>query len=534
MYGNFPSLGLQGESGSERQKVIVEFSSPNIAREFTAAHLRSTIHGAFIANIYEAMGYSVVRVNYLGDWGKSLGLLGVGWQKYGSEEALNQQTDQFRYIHDLSTKMEEQLRPSQEARKVSREDGPDSWPFEIQGLLAERDAVFKRMEDGEPEAIALWKKLRAISIEYFVKTYARLNIRFDEYSGESQVSVNSGAVAEVESILKDKGVSEEQDGACFINFQTHGFRGLGTAVVRDRNGCTTYLLRDVATVFERLKTYAFDKMVYVVCEQELHFRRVFKVVALMGHADVANKLQHLTFAGANGHWSHLDKVQQLDNILDQCEKHMHEKIIANPDCYQIEDCDAVAKAMRINSLVIQELSLKKHHRSSFDSTPLTLPEVETGTSLQLCYARLCSAIASIGLYPNPEEIPHVDFNSLSEPPWSELLRLIARYPDATHFSFRALDPRIIVSYLFRVTEELTLCLDDAAEDEPVASKYAARAVLFENVRQVLENGMKLLGTTPVSKWVSTSLFNSDLKLISQLSVSLRLNKQTPQLEFYTI
>jgi arginyl-tRNA synthetase len=502
MYGNFPSLGLQAEPGSGKKRVIVEFSRPNIAREFTAAHLKSSILGAFVANLHEAMGYSVVRINYLGDWGKNLGLLGVGWQKYGSEEVLNQQTDLFRYIHDLYTRMEGELRPEQEARKKARDDGQDASALENQGLFAERDATFKRMEDGEPGAIALWKKLRAISIEYYVETYARLNIKFDEYSGESQVSLDSEAVAQVESMLKEKDIWEEQNGAWVIDFDKHGAR-LGTAAVRDRNGSTTYLLRDIATVFDRLKTHAFDKMVYVVCEHDVHFRQVFKAVELMGRADVANKLHHITFTKANGHASHLGNAQLLGDILDQCENHMREAMATSPDQYQIENCNA--KVVGINSLVLQELSSRKSHNNGLDFNLLTLSEGETGTNLQLCYARLCSAIASLAANPSPEEVAHIDYTSLLDPPWCDILRLIARYPDVTHSAFRNLDPGIILSYLFSVVEELTGCLDDVdkgevdGEGSAAGSKDAARAVLYENVRQVLENGMKLLGTTPISK-----------------------------------
>jgi arginyl-tRNA synthetase len=484
--------------------VVVEFSSPNIARQFTPSHLRSSIIGAFVANIYEAMGYSVARVNYLGDWGKNLGLLGVGWQRHGSEEALNEQTDLFRYIHELYAKMEEELRPEQDARKKARDDGQDASLLESQGLFAERDAAFKRIEDGDPTEIALWKKLRAISVEYYTETFARLNIKFDEFSGESKVCLDSETVAEVESLLKEKRIYEEEHGAWVINFDKYDTK-LGTATVRDRHGSTTYLLRDIATVFNRLKSHAFDKMVYVVCEQDVHFRQVFKAVELMGRPDVAKKLQHITFPKPNTPASHLGNAQLLGDILDQCENYMREAMTANPDQYHIEDANTVAKVFGVNSMVMHELSSRKGHNSGLDFNLLTLSDGETGTNLQLCYARLCSAIASFGTPPCPEEIAHIDYSTLSEPPWSELLRLIARYPEATHSAFRTLEPGPILSYLFRVVEELTACLDETEEDDSDAQgsaegpRYAATAVLYENVRQVLENGMKLLGTTPISK-----------------------------------
>ena len=497
-YGGDTSLGLREVPGSGRKKVLVEFSSPNIARDFTAAHLKSTILGAFVANMHEAMGWDVVRINYLGDWGKHLGLLGVGWQKYGSEKILDEQEDPFRYVHNLYIKMEEELEPEQEARKKAREDGQDGALLESRGLFAERDANFKKMEDGEPAAIALWKKIRDISVEYYVSTYARLNIKFDEYSGESKVSINADTIAEVEAVLKSKGIYEEQNGAWVIDYDKHGAK-LGLAIVRGRNGSTTYLLRDIATLFDRVKTYSFDKMLYVVGEQDVHFRQVFKAVELMGHADIAGKLEHVTFAKPISSSINPGEAQLLGDVLGECENNMRNVFNANQDQYPFDNQNEAAKSLGINSLIIQELYSKKGHSNSISFSLTTLAE---GEELQLCYSRLCSAIGSIGVHATSEEIPYLDYSSLWEEPWCDLLRLMARYPGITSSAFGTLDPGMILSYLFLVADELTACLDEADEAESngegsaAGSKYAARAVVYDNVRQVIENGMKLLGITP--------------------------------------
>ncbi|KAL5321423.1 hypothetical protein ACEPPN_009381 [Leptodophora sp. 'Broadleaf-Isolate-01'] len=507
-YGKFPALGLQDQPESGSKKVIVEFARPNIARPFTIDHLRSSILGAYVSNIHEAMGYSVVRINYLGDWGKNLGLLGMGWQKYSSEENLNEQTDLFRYIHELYAKMEDEIQPEHEARKKALQDGQDISALETQGLVAKRDATFKQMEDSEPVAMALWEKIRAISIEYYTETFSKLSIKYDEYSGESRVSLDPEAIAHVESILKEKDLWEEKDGAWVIDFDKHGTR-LGTAAIRDRHGSTTYLLRDIATVFDRLKTHDFDKMVYVVCEQDVHFRQVFKAVELMGRGDVASKLQHITFNKSNSPVLHPGGVQLLGDILDQCENHMREAMNLDPDEYQIENRDTVAPALGINSLILHQLSLKKGDSNNLDFNLLASPtgEMGSGTNLLLCYAKLCTEIAGVGSYPSAEEIPDLDYSSLSQPPYSDLLRLIARYPVATQSSFEKLDPGIILSYIFRVIDELSECLaidesekgEGKGESSSAALKHLARVVLYENVRQVLENGLKLLGVTPISQ-----------------------------------
>ena len=454
--------------------------------------------------MYEAMGWDVVRINYLGDWGKHLGLLGLGWQKHGSaQKADDQTTNLFRYIHDLYNKMEEELRPEQEARKNARDTGQDAGVLETRGLFAERDAAFKRMEDGEPDAIALWKRLRDITVEYYVETYGRLNIKFDEYSGESEVSLNPEAVEEVETVLKSKGIYEEQDGAWVIDYDKHGTK-LGMATIRGANGSTTYLLRDIATVFDRLKRHSFDKMFYVVCEQDVHFRQVFKAVELMGHPGIAEKLEHITFAKASRRSSHLGDAQLLGDILDQREDFMREVMSANLDDYHIEGGDAVAKAMGASSIVAQGLRSRKGHSNNPDLSHLAL-EGETGPDLLRCYARLCAAIVGIGVNLVLDDLPNIDYTSLWAPPWCHLVRLMARYPGITKSAFHTLDPATILSYLLQVVEEITCCLDEAEEDDAggegssVGSKYTARAVLYESVRQILESGMKLLGITPFSE-----------------------------------
>jgi arginyl-tRNA synthetase len=180
---------------------------------------------------------------------------------------------------------------------------------------------------------------------------------------------------------------------------------------------------------------------------------------------------------------------------------MREAMGTSPD----EDGDDFVKVIGMNSLVVQVLSPKNAHGNSLNFQLMTSWGGETGLSLQLCYGRICSALANIGVQPTTEEIPHIDYSSLWEGPWFELLRLMTRYPDVTNSAFRTLEPSTILSYVFCVVEELTNCLDEADEAESegegsnAGSKYVARAVLYENVRQILENAMKLLGITADSK-----------------------------------
>lgn len=200
-------------------------------------------------------------------------------------------------------------------KRGTRAASRDTASIESQGLFAERDAFFRRMEDGDEETMASWQRFRDISVDRHMSTYARLNIHLDEYSGESQVK--RATIEAVEKVPKESGVYVEDNGSWIIDFEKHGAKGLGVAVVRGRTGTATHLLRDV---LEREEKYAFDKMIYVVSseqEQDLYFRRVSKTIELMGRKDLAARLQHVNFGKVEGMSSRLGNVKLLSDILDQ-------------------------------------------------------------------------------------------------------------------------------------------------------------------------------------------------------------------------
>lgn len=290
-YGLDSGLGLQHSSSSEsgQKKLVVEFSSPNIASEFQAKHLRSTILGAHISTLYESMGWNVTKVNYLGDWGKPIGLLGVGWEKFGSEEAF--EDDPIGHLHDVNNKINELFLPELALSKKTRDEGGDPAEIESQGLFAERNDFFTRIQNGDEKAINFWKRVRDVNIENYTKLYGRLNVAFDDYSGESQV--NTETMNEIEGILKEKNLLEESGGSWVIDMKKHGSKA-GTVIIRDRTGSPTYHLRELAAIIERYRKYEFDKMIYVVAsDHTTHFQRIFKIVDLMDMKDVGNRLQHV-------------------------------------------------------------------------------------------------------------------------------------------------------------------------------------------------------------------------------------------------
>ncbi|CAM1504760.1 Fc.00g023510.m01.CDS01 [Cosmosporella sp. VM-42] len=496
-YGYDASLGLVDAAASEgaRKKVVVEFSSPNMASEFNVSHLRSTLIGAYVANIHARMGWDVVKMNYLGDWGKQIGLLAAGWQRFGSEDEFQKQP--LRHLLGVNHKIEELFKPEQDEVKAAKANNKDASEIESKGLYAERDDFFKKMEDRDPEAIALWQRFRDATVEDYTASYARLGIQFDEYSGESQVSAES--IAEVETALKEKGVYEESDGSWMIDFSKHDAKGLSTAVVRYRNGTTSYLLRDLAAVLDRHKAHAFDKMIYIVkMEQEMHFHRVTKTLELMDRGDLAVKIQHVAFAKITGLLDQFKDAQLLSDYLDGCHAAMKANMPEEgEEQVFVSNTDASVESLGLSGLFIQDLNHKRTTGYACDSKKMTSFEGENGIAIQNCYARL---VKTLEAKPADLDYATLDYSPLESEDYTELLRIMAQYPDTTHQSFKNLEPGTIIGYLFRLVDQLMVTLDDDDEQDwtDKEADVKARMGLYENAKQVLDNGLQVLGVKPLS------------------------------------
>lgn len=492
-YGGSSSPVLHDVSApkSGAGRLLVEFSSPNIAKKFTGAHLRSTILGAHIAALHECLGWDVTRVNYLGDWGKDIGLLAIGWQRSGSEEAFA--ADPFRHLLDLYTEVHDLLKPQIEVRKKIREEKGDTQPIEAieagqdtKELNAEKDAWCKKLEDGDADAVALWRRFKDVSIEKYVQLYARLGVKFDDYAGESHFTAAS--IAKVEETLREKGVSEEDRGAWVIDFKKHGaIKGLGKGVLRDSHGLTSYLLRDIAAVLDREETHKFDKMIYVVsADQDTHFKRVNKALELMGREDLAAASQYVNF----GHVQELEfedgrHAALLSDFLDHT-RSVASALLQNDveRAARFDDPVAIVDQVGVSALMVHVLWGKKQGQLSLDLTEAATFDANTGPYLQYWHARLCSFLRTAAGPAAP------DFSSVKSEDYGDLFRVLAQYPDAAKTSLRNMEPGPLMTYLFRLLNELSRCLPED-EDWPEAS--GSDAIVYSAARQVVENGMKAIG-----------------------------------------
>ncbi|KAH7326457.1 hypothetical protein B0I35DRAFT_405695 [Stachybotrys elegans] len=496
-YGYDETIGLADQLNPEggQRKIVIEFSSPNMASNFTLSHWRSTLVGAFVANLFDRFGWNVVRMNYLGDWGKQIGLLVAGWQRFASEDDF--QASPARHLLHVFSQVQEAFKPEQESLKAAKGETKETAQIESHGIAAERDDFFKKMEDREPEALALWQRFRDATVTNYINSYARLGIKFDEYSGESQVT--QASLDEVESVLKEKGAYEESEGFWIIDFSKHDAKRLATAKLRYRNGTTTYLLRDIAAVLDRYKAHAFDRMIYVAgAEQEMHFQRIIKALQLMDRKDLADKIQHVSFARITGLGPSFADCALLDDYLERCQSSVQEYMAGeNPeDVFFKQDQDTLG-SIGLSALQVHDLNHKRTTGYSGDVKTMMNLQGETGTAFQNCYVRLLSVLSE---HPDDIDYASLDYSELETEDYTELLRIMAQYPDVAAASYKTMEPAGIVGYVFRLVDQLMITLDDEQDHdcEGRETLVRARMALFENARQVLENALKLLGVTPVN------------------------------------
>lgn len=365
-YGKNPAMGLKDPKNpnGERKRIIVEFSSPNIAKPFHAGHLRSTIIGGFLSNLYEGAGWDVVRINYLGDWGKQYGLLALAFERYGDEELLEK--DPINHLFNLYVRINQEIKEEEEKMKALKAEGKEAEAAQLaeNGLDEQARRYFKKMTDGDESALAQWRRFRNLSIDRYKQTYSRLNIHFDSYSGESQVPESAMEAAAKQ--LEEKGISSESDGARIIDFSAliPGKEGkrLERPIIRKKDGTALYLTRDISELLGRHEKYNFDHMIYVVAsQQDLHLKQLFKIIELMGHKDIAAKCQHINFGMVLGMSTRKGTVKFLDDILRDVADKMHEVMRKNEDKYsQVANPEATADTLGISSVMIQDMTGKRY------------------------------------------------------------------------------------------------------------------------------------------------------------------------------
>lgn len=485
-----PSYGTNRDG--EGKNIIVEFSSPNIAKPFHAGHLRSTIIGAYLANLYKANAWNVKTYNYLGDWGKQFGLLAVGWKMFGDEQKL--QDDAVNTLFEVYVKI----------NQLAAEEGKG------EAIHDEARKYFKGMEDGDPEAIAIWKKMRDLSIKKYIDVYDRLNIQFDVYAGESQVRKDSIESA-LSRLREADWVTREENGALLADLSKYK---LEKTVIERKDGTPLYITRDIAGAAERFDEsfdgVGFDKMIYVVAsQQDLHLAQFFKVLELLGYPwaqKETNRLLHINFGMILGMSTRKGTVVFLDTILDETRDKMHEVMKANAVKYaQVEDPEYTADIVGMTAVKIQDMSSKRINNYTFDWARMLSFEGDTGPYLQYNHVRLCSverkAKESDGLELPTEDLDldSVNLDLIVEPKARDLVHLLASWPDVVRAAMKDHQPSTIVTFTFKLTHLISSCWEFLLVKGQEKDLALARLFVFRCCKDVLGSALRLLTITPLER-----------------------------------
>nr|KAF6363499.1 arginyl-tRNA synthetase 2, mitochondrial [Pipistrellus kuhlii] len=465
--------GLKSElfSGLPQKKIVVEFSSPNVAKKFHVGHLRSTIIGNFIANLKEALGHHVTRINYLGDWGMQFGLLGTGFQLFGYEEKL--QSNPLQHLFEVYVQVNKEAAEDKSVAKSAHE-------------------FFQRLELGDMQALALWQKFRNLSVEEYIRIYKRLGVHFDEYSGESFYREKS---QEVLKLLDSKGLLQKtMKGTAVVDLSGNGDPSSICTVMRS-DGTSLYATRDLAAAIDRMDKYNFDSMIYVTDKgQKKHFQQVFQMLQIMGY-DWAKRCQHVPFGVVQGMKTRRGDVTFLEDVLNEIRLRMLQNMASIKTTKELENPQETAERVGLAALIIQDFRglLSADYQFSWDR--VFQSRGDTGVFLQYTHARLHSLEEAFGCgYLN-------DFNTacLQEPQSVSILQHLLRFDEVLYKSSQDLQPRHIVSYLLTLSHLAAVAHRTLPIKQSPPEAAGARLHLFKAVRSVLANGMKLLGITPVCR-----------------------------------
>ncbi|MGX8774352.1 MAG: arginine--tRNA ligase [Bacillota bacterium] len=453
----------------QHRPVVVEYSSPNIAKPFHIGHIRSTVIGASIARIYDYLGFDVIRINHLGDYGTQFGKMIVAYRHWGNKQDVIDEP--------IKTLLGYYTRFHEEAEKdPSLED--------------EARATFTKLEHGEPEETEIWQWFRDESLKEFSRVYDMLGIKYDSYAGES---FYSDKMPRFIKELEEKGLMEEDDGAKLVRLDEYG---LTPALIQKSDGSTLYITRDIAAAVYRKETYDFYKNIYVVASQQnLHFQQWIQVLELMGY-EWARDCVHVPFglvSLADGTMSTREgRVVFLEDVLngavDKTREIIKEK---NPDA-DPEMVEEVAKAVGIGAVVFNELSNYRIKDYVFSWDHVLNFEGETGPYVQYTYARSCSILRNAGDDIVAKAKAGFDPKYLTSESAHALTSLLYRFPDVIVEAGEKYEPSIVTRHLVDIAQAFNKFYHDEHilvdnEDEKVA-----KVAMVIAAQTSIRNGLDIL------------------------------------------
>lgn len=454
----------------EGKKVLVDYSSPNIAKPFHIGHIRSTVIGNALYLIYKNLGYDVVRINHLGDYGTQFGKMIVAYRKWGNKEDV--QREPIKTLLSYYTKFHEEAGKNPELDEEARR-------------------VFVKLENGEAEEVALWKWFKEESLKEFEKVYKMLNIQFDSYAGESFYSDKiPAAVAQ----LEEKGLLKESQNSIIVDLDQFG---LAPALVKKSDGSTLYITRDIAAALYRKDTYDFYKCLYVVAsQQDLHFKQLFKVMELMGNQWAQNCI-HVQFGMvslAEGTLStRKGRVVFLEDVLNKAVEKTREVVVEKG--VVSENIDRVAEEVGIGAVVFNELAHNRIKDYTFDWDKVLNFEGETGPYVQYTHARSCSLLRKAGkdMVSKAKNLDNIDYEKLTSNTMYELTKLIHNMPEVIKEAADRYEPSVVTRHVVKIAQGFNRFYNEERILQGDATGTVSRLTLVIATKNAIKNGLALLG-----------------------------------------
>lgn len=441
------------------RNVTIDMSSPNIAKPFSVGHLRSTVIGDALANIHGKLGFNPIRINHLGDWGKQFGMLIVAYKLWGDKTAVEADpiSELLKLYVRINAEAEEKPELDEEARQ---------W--------------FKKLEDGDQEALELWQWFRDESLVEFNRIYEKLDVHFDSFNGEA---FYNDKMDEGIQILEEKGLLQESKGALIVDLESYN---LPPALIRKTDGATLYITRDMATAMYRKRTYDFVKSIYVVGQEQInHFKQLKAVLKEMGF-DWSDDMTHVTFGLVTKDKKKLStrkgNIILLEPTLDEAILRALSQIEAkNPN---LENKEEVAHAVGVGAVKFFDLKTDRDNGYDFDLEAMVSFEGETGPYVQYAYARIQSILRKANFVPSTEN----NYKLADAESW-EIIKHIQNFSTVVERAGDKFDPSLIAKYAINLAQAFnkyyahTRILDESPErDSRLALAYATGVVLKEALR----------------------------------------------------
>lgn len=455
-----------GSSDIGKGKTIcIDYSSPNVAKNFHVGHLRTTIIGNSLYHIFDKLGYHVERINHLGDWGTQFGKLIVAYKKWGSKEAVEK--NGIPELLKIYVKFHEEAEKDDTLNDQARQ-----W--------------FAKMEQGDEEALKIWEWFKNISMIEYKRIYGILNMEFDHYTGESFYRDKTASVV---NELTDKNLLQESQGAMIVDLDDYD---MAPCLVTKKDGSSIYATRDLAAIFYRKKEYNFDKCIYVTgLEQKLHFAQVFKVVELMGYEWAKDQLIHVPYGLVSLEGGKLStrsgNIVYAEDILKESVSKIKEIIEdKNPD---LEDKEDVAHKVGIGAIIFNDLYNQRIKDVTFTWEKIHSFDGETGPYVQYTYARAASVLRKTGI----SHVDEIDASLIADESSISLLKELERFPEVVKVAADRLEPSVISRYVMSVAQSFNRFYHENQCNVEDQKLKEARVKLVIIAKQVIKDALELLG-----------------------------------------